>query len=87
MVTPPLPGQPIPAPDHSLREEVFPNVQPESPLVQLEVIPSSFIASYMGEEVSLHFTTPSLQVLVESDKVTLSLQFSRLNNLSSLSCT
>jgi len=33
-----LPGQPVPAPDHSSQEEVFPNVQPESPLAQLEAI-------------------------------------------------
>ena len=31
------PQQPIPVPDHSLRE-VFPNVQPEVPLAQLEVV-------------------------------------------------
>ena len=33
-----LPGQPIPAPDHSLREEAIPNVQPESSQVQLKAI-------------------------------------------------
>jgi len=37
-----LPGQPIPVPDLSLREELFPNIQPESPLVQLEAISSSW---------------------------------------------
>ena len=35
--------------DHSLREVVFLNVQPEFPLVQLKAIPSSSIASYMAE--------------------------------------
>ena len=44
-----LPGQPIPVLDHSLREVVFLNVQPEFPLVQLKAIPSSSIASYMAE--------------------------------------
>ena len=34
-------GQPIPVPDHSFREVVFPNVQPETSLAQLEAIPSS----------------------------------------------
>jgi len=56
-------------PDHSLRE-VFPNVQSESPLMQLEAILSSIIASYMGEEANPHLTTTSLQVVVESDKDT-----------------
>jgi len=64
-----LPGQPIPAPDHSLREVVFPNVQAESPLVQLEAIPSSPFTSYMGEEADLQLITTSLRVVVESNKV------------------
>jgi len=40
-----LPEQPIPVPDHSFREEVFPNIQNESPLTQLVAIPSHPIAS------------------------------------------
>ena len=56
-------------PDHSLREEAFLNVQSKSPLAQLEAIPSSPIASYMGEEANPHLITTSLQVVVESDKV------------------
>jgi len=35
----PLPGQPVQVLAHALRE-VSPDFQPESPLVQLEVIPS-----------------------------------------------
>ena len=46
--------------------EVFSNVQAESSLVQLEAIPSSPIASYMGEEAFPHLTTTSL---VESDEI------------------
>ena len=38
-------------PDNSLRE-VFPNVQCESTLVQLEAIPSSPIASYIGKRLT-----------------------------------
>jgi len=64
-----LSGQPIPAPDLSLGE-LFPNIQPESPLEQLEAIPSSPISSYMREEANLHFIASSLQVVGESDKVT-----------------
>jgi len=41
-----FPGQP----DHSFGEEIFPNIQPESPLVQLNAIPSSHITSYLQEE-------------------------------------
>jgi len=40
-----LSGQPIPVPDHPFREVVFPDVQPESSLVQLEAIPSSPITN------------------------------------------
>jgi len=61
----------------TLREEVFPNVQPETPLAQLEAIPSSRIASYMGEEVD---SQSSLQVVAESVQPPLSLLFHRLNN-------
>ena len=61
-----LPGQPVPAPDHSLSEELFPNIQAESPLAQLETIPSSPITNYMGEEAYLHLTTSSRYVVVVS---------------------
>ena len=64
-----FPGQPIPAPDHSFREEMFPNIQPECPLVRLETIPSSPIASYMGEEANSHLATTSLQGVLEGYKV------------------
>jgi len=46
MVTQLPPGQPVPAPGHSFGEEIFPNIQFEPPLVQLEAIPSSPMASY-----------------------------------------
>ena len=39
---------PIPVLDHSF-EELFSNIQPEPPLVQLEAIPSCSIASYTEE--------------------------------------
>ena len=38
-----LSGQPIPVPDHPFREAVFPNVQPESSLAQLEAMNSMLI--------------------------------------------
>ena len=59
----------VPAPDQSLGEEVFLNVQPESPLMQLEAILSCPIASYMGEEAIPHLATISPQVVVERDRI------------------
>ena len=64
-------GQPFPASDHSFGEEIFPNIQPELPLVQHEAIPFTLIANYMGAEADCHFTAASLQVVVESSNVTL----------------
>jgi len=47
---------------------MIPNVQPESPLAQLEAIPSSCpFASYMVEEVDSHFAT--FMVVVEKKRV------------------
>ena len=37
-------------PDHPFREVVFPNIQPEPSLVQLEAIPSSPITGHTREE-------------------------------------
>jgi len=37
-----IPGQPGPTPDHSFSQEIFPNIQSEPPLTQLEVISSSY---------------------------------------------
>ena len=55
-----LPGQDIPVPDRSLGKVLFPNIQPESPLAQLEAIPSSPITSYMREEADAppHYSLP-----------------------------
>ena len=63
------PGQPIPAPNCSFREEIFPNVQSESFLAQLETIASSAIVSYEGEEADTHLTTTSFQVVVQVTKI------------------
>ena len=50
-------------------EKLFPSIQPESPQVQLEILPSCLTASYMGEEADTNLATTSLQVVVESDKL------------------
>jgi len=55
--------------DHSFSKEIFPNVQSKPPLMQLEAIASSPIASYLGEETNTCLTAPSFQVVVESSKV------------------
>jgi len=55
---------------HSCREDFFPNIQPEPLLVQLKLITSCPIASYLGEETnSPSPATTSFQVVVESDEV------------------
>ena len=53
-------------PHHPFGEEIFPNIQLEPPLVQLETIPSSRIASYVGEEAEPHLTTTLFQVIVDT---------------------
>ena len=66
MMTPPPPWA---AHSSTLKEEAFPNVQPESPWVQLEAIPSSPAASDMAEEANPQLSTTSLQVGAEHQKV------------------
>jgi len=60
------PGQPVPVPNYTFG--VFPIIQPESLLLQFEAISSS-IVSYT-EEADPQLATTSLQVAVESNKVT-----------------
>jgi len=54
-------------PDHSFSEEIFPNIQSEPPLMQLEAISSHPIAGYLGEGTNTHLTTTSFQVVVEGN--------------------
>jgi len=49
-------------PDHSFSKEIFPNVQSEPPLTQLEAIASRPVAGYWGEETNTRLTTASSQV-------------------------
>ena len=49
-VTPPPPWAAVPLHCYSFREEMFPNTQPELPLVQLEAITACFITDYLGEK-------------------------------------
>jgi len=69
MVTQPLPWQPVSVLGNPFSEEIFPNIRSKPPLAQLEALSSHPIACYLGEETDVHLTTPSFQVVVESDKV------------------
>ena len=53
----------------TLSKEIFPNIQSKPPLMQLEAVSSHPSAGYLGEEINPHLTTPSCQVVVESDEV------------------
>ena len=61
-------------PDKPLSKEIFPNIQSKPPLAQLDTFSSGPITSYLIEETSTHLTTTSFQVVVECDKVSLSLE-------------
>ena len=69
MVTPPLPWAACSVLDNPFGEEIFPNIQPKRPPAQLNAISSCAITCYLGEETSIHLTTTSFQVVVESHKV------------------
>ncbi|KAK4827707.1 LOW QUALITY PROTEIN: hypothetical protein QYF61_020985 [Mycteria americana] len=63
--------EPVPVLDNPYGEEIFPNIQPKPPLVQLEAISSHPITCYLGEETDPHLSKPHF----------------RLNSPSSLSCS
>ncbi|KAK4818705.1 hypothetical protein QYF61_017926, partial [Mycteria americana] len=52
-----IPGQPVPMLDNPSSEEIFPNIQPKPPLVQLEAISSHPITCYLGKETDTHLVT------------------------------
>ena len=64
-----LPGQSIPAPDHSFGLEIFPYIQPEPLPDQLEAIPFCPIVSFTGEEADSHLRKISLQVVIEYNNI------------------
>lgn len=45
---------------YPLSEEIFPNIQPEPPLVELETLPPCSIASCQREKAYPHLATSSL---------------------------
>ena len=55
-------------PDHSLGEEMFPNNQPEPPMVQRKAIPSHPITIYVVEDANPHLVT-TFRAVVERHKV------------------
>ena len=52
--------------DHSFAEEIVLDIQPKSPLAQLEASPSSPVTSYCGEDANPHIATTSFQVVIEA---------------------
>ena len=69
MVTPPLPGQPVPALCHFFGEEMFRNIQPEPPLAQLEAIPPCSTAVTWEQKPTPTLPQLPFQGVVESNKV------------------
>ena len=55
--------------DNPFSEEIFPNIQSEPPLAQLEAVSSRPITCYLGKETNTHLVTTFFQVVVESEKV------------------
>ena len=80
-----LSGQPIPVPDHPFREVVFPNIQPESSLAQLEPFPLVLSLVTRRGWPPAHYNLPSSSYREQYIGSPLSLLFSRLNNPSSFS--
>jgi len=57
MLTPVLPSQHVPALDNPFSEEIFPNIQPKPPLLQLEEkaeVLNNFFASVFTSSLSPH---------------------------------
>ncbi|KAK4828847.1 LOW QUALITY PROTEIN: hypothetical protein QYF61_000904 [Mycteria americana] len=61
--------RPVPMLDHPFNEEIFPKIQSEPPLVQLEAVSSCPITCYLGEDTDTHLATTSFQVVGDSNKV------------------
>lgn len=58
---PPLPGQSVPVPNSPFSEEMFPDIKPKSPLVQLKAI-----FSFLNVCIYICFKIPYLQNLFTS---------------------
>jgi len=62
--------------DNPFGEAIFPNIQSNPPLKQVEAISSHLITCYLGKETNTDLCPTSFQLVVESNKVTpLSLHF------------
>jgi len=58
-----LPGEPVPIPNRSLGEEIFPNIQPETAVAQLEAITSHPIAVAWEKRPTLASPQPPFREL------------------------
>ena len=85
MGTPSLPWAAWANADCSFSEDIFPDLQPEPPLTQLEAIASRPIAGYWGAEPNPPSLPPPVRELQRAMRSPLSLLFSSLSSPSSLS--
>ena len=65
----PLPGEPIPVLNHPFCKEVFLDIQPKPPLVQLEAISPRPVTCHQWEETNSALAVSTFQILEESSKV------------------
>ena len=55
--------------DSPFGKEIFLNIQPKPPQVQLEAVSSCSATCCLRKEIDTHLATASFQAVVESDKV------------------
>lgn len=64
-----FPGKSIPMLDHTLCEEIIPDIQPKTPLTQLETFSLCPITCHLRKGTDTLLTATSSQIVVESDEV------------------
>lgn len=75
MRTPPLTKAAVPGLDSLLGDEIFPNIQPKSFLMQFDSVPFHPVTYYLREEPDPLLASPSCQGVVESEKVSPELSY------------
>lgn len=70
-------GKPIPMPENSFGERIFPNIKTKPPLAQFKAISYCHISCCLGEKTDPHLTTTHFQVAIRSP---LSHLFFQVNN-------
>ncbi|XP_053917996.1 dimethyladenosine transferase 1, mitochondrial isoform X2 [Cuculus canorus] len=59
-----FPGQPLPVPSDPSCENIFSDIQSETPLAELEAIPPCPVPCHLGEETSFLLSTTSFQLFI-----------------------